>query len=210
MQRRIFLLIYTVAVAIHVSLAFNIDVTEPDVYTGEQKDFFGYKVLQFISGTNKGIIVTAPLQLNGSGGICKPSKNQDKNKCVNYEDVTVANKTIPVKHLGLSIAADYIGSQFTVCSPSVAHECNENSYLNSVCYTMTDDLREISSFKPAFEECTRKTVDLVFLFDGSASMTEDEFTKNKDFIVDIMKTLQNTSIKVTALLQHETFQNIYC
>uniref|UniRef100_A0A4W6DAS3 VWFA domain-containing protein n=1 Tax=Lates calcarifer TaxID=8187 RepID=A0A4W6DAS3_LATCA len=185
--------------SIHVSLAFNIDVTEPDVYTGEQNDFFGYKVLQFISGTNKGIIVTAPLQLNGSGGICKPGKNQDKNNCVSYKDVTVANKTIPVKHLGLSIAADYRGSQFTFL-------CDISS---NVCYTMTDELREISSFKPAFEECTRKTVDLVFLFDGSASMTEDEFTKNKDFIVDIMKTLQNTSIKVTALLQHETFQNIY-
>uniref|UniRef100_A0A4W6DAR3 VWFA domain-containing protein n=1 Tax=Lates calcarifer TaxID=8187 RepID=A0A4W6DAR3_LATCA len=181
---------------IHVSLAFNIDVTEPDVYTGEQNDFFGYKVLQFISGTNKGIIVTAPLQLNGSGGICKPGKNQDKNNCVSYK---VANKTIPVKHLGLSIAADYRGSQFTFL-------CDISS---NVCYTMTDELREISSFKPAFEECTRKTVDLVFLFDGSASMTEDEFTKNKDFIVDIMKTLQNTSIKFAAVQFSSNYNKVF-
>lgn len=40
--------------AIRVSLAFNIDMTEPDVYTGERKDFFGYKVVQFTSGTEKG------------------------------------------------------------------------------------------------------------------------------------------------------------
>ena len=49
----------------------------------------------------------------------------------------------------------------------------------------------------AFTDCTKKTVDLVFLFDGSASMTRDEFNKNKDFIVDIMNSIKNTSIKVT-------------
>lgn len=43
--------------AIPVSLAFNIDMTNPDVYKnddGDKNDFFGYKVLQFKSGTNKG------------------------------------------------------------------------------------------------------------------------------------------------------------
>ena len=40
--------------ATYVSLAFNIDMTKPVVYVGEQKDFFGYKVLQYSSGTNKG------------------------------------------------------------------------------------------------------------------------------------------------------------
>lgn len=53
-----------------------------------------------------------------------------------------------------------------------------------------------------FSDCTKKTVDLVFLFDGSLSMTKEEFHENKVFITDIMKSLDNTSIKVTALLQH--------
>lgn len=53
-----------------------------------------------------------------------------------------------------------------------------------------------------FSGCTKKTVDLVFLFDGSGSMTEADFEKNKDFIVDIMKSLNQTSVKVTALLPH--------
>ena len=45
-------------------------------------------------------------------------------------------------------------------------------------------------------ECTKKIVDLVFLFDGSGSMTTDEFDKNKGFINNIMTTLKNSSIKV--------------
>uniref|UniRef100_A0A8D3E145 VWFA domain-containing protein n=1 Tax=Scophthalmus maximus TaxID=52904 RepID=A0A8D3E145_SCOMX len=131
--------------AIPLSLAFNIDMTNPDVYTGEKKDFFGYKVLQFKSGSDKG----------------------------------------------------------------VAHECYQNSYLNSVCYKITDHLQTHSTFKPAFQECTKKTVDLVFLFDGSGSMKEEEFQKNKDFIEDIMNNLKNTSIKCAAVQFSTTHRRVF-
>ncbi|XP_026159746.1 integrin alpha-M [Mastacembelus armatus] len=193
-----FLLTYMVAVAIPVSLSFNIDITNPSVHIGERKDFFGYKVLQYMSGKDKGIIVTAPLQLNGSGGVCQQFKNQD-HKCFNPAAISLADKTIPVKNFGLTIAADSSGDQFTVCSPNVAHECYENSYVNSVCYKMTYHLQNVSSFKPTFQECTKKTVDLVFLFDGSLSMTTQEFEKNKGFINNIMDSLKNTSIKFAAV-----------
>uniref|UniRef100_A0AAQ5YWQ5 VWFA domain-containing protein n=1 Tax=Amphiprion ocellaris TaxID=80972 RepID=A0AAQ5YWQ5_AMPOC len=85
-----------------------------------------------------------------------------------------------------------------VCSPSVAHECYENSYLNSICYNINDQFEQ-KSFMPNFQDCTKKTVDLVFLFDGSKSMTEDEFKQNKVFIKDIMDSLKNTSIKFAAV-----------
>ncbi|XP_034388003.1 integrin alpha-M isoform X2 [Cyclopterus lumpus] len=202
-EQRIFLLTYMVAVAIPVSLTFNIDTTPQDVYIGEQNDFFGYKVLQFMSGTDKGIIVTAPLRLNGSGSMCKPDQNQQI-QCFTPEDTT-----IPVKHFGLSIAEDAKRSEFTVCSPSVVHECNENSYVNGVCYTITNQLQQISSFKTAFQECTKKTVDLVFLFDGSRSMSEDEFNKNKDFIVDIMNSLKNSSIKFAAVQFSTEYRKVF-
>ncbi|XP_054460569.1 integrin alpha-D [Anoplopoma fimbria] len=202
-QRRISLLTYLVAFAIPVSLTFNIDTTPVDVYEGEQKDFFGYKVLQFMSGTEKGIIVTAPLKLNGTGGICKRDQNQMV-KCFNPKDTT-----IPVKHFGLSIAENSKRSEFTVCSPSVVHECNDNSYVNGVCYNITNQLEEISSFRPAFQDCTKKTVDLVFLFDGSRSMTEGEFRENINFIVDIMNSLKNSSIKFAAVQFSADYRKVF-
>ncbi|XP_076583441.1 integrin alpha-M-like [Chaetodon auriga] len=208
-QYHSFLLIYLVTVAIRISLAFNVDMTNPDVYVGEQKDFFGYKVLQYMSGTNKGVIVTAPLQLNGSGGICKPDQAQNNIHCFNPKEISLTGTTIPVKHLGLSIAEDPTHSQFTVCSPSAVHECYENSYLNSVCYKLTNDLHQISSFMPAFQDCTKKTVDLVFLFDGSGSMTTTEFDKNKNFIVDIMNSLKNTSIKFAAVQFSTDYRKVF-
>ncbi|XP_041640847.1 integrin alpha-D [Cheilinus undulatus] len=204
-QVDIFLLSYMVAAALPTFLAFNINLKDPEVYAGEQKDFFGYKVLQFKSGTDKGFIVSAPLKRNGTGGICKP----DLSRCFSPPEFPLTNGTVPVKHFGLSIAEDPTSSSFTVCSPSIAHECDENTYLNSVCYQMTDQLQAVSSFKPLFQKCTEKVVDLVFLFDGSASMNEKEFNKNKDFIVDIMKSLTSTSIKFAAVQFSTTYRKVF-
>ncbi|KAK7930755.1 hypothetical protein WMY93_007150 [Mugilogobius chulae] len=53
--------------------------------------------------------------------------------------------------------------------------------------------------EPAFQDCTKKTVDLVFLFDGSSSQKQFEFEENKVFIEDIMAGLKNTSIKFAAV-----------
>lgn len=53
-------LLFSVA-AISMSSAFNIDVTNSDIISGEKKDFFGYKVLQFMSSTNKGWVIKAAL-----------------------------------------------------------------------------------------------------------------------------------------------------
>uniref|UniRef100_A0A1A8I5U1 Integrin, alpha L (Antigen CD11A (p180), lymphocyte function-associated antigen 1, alpha polypeptide) n=1 Tax=Nothobranchius kuhntae TaxID=321403 RepID=A0A1A8I5U1_NOTKU len=195
------------AAVISVSSAFNIDVTHSTVHSGEQKDFFGYKVLQFRSSENKGIIITAPLRSNGSGGIFRQAQDKKEN-WFSPDDLSETNSTF-IKHLGLSIAADPTGSQFTVCSPSLVHECHKNSYLNSLCYNITDDLQQVSSFTPLFQKCTKKTVNLVFLFDGSASMTKAEFNKNKDFINEIMINLKNTSIKFAAVQFSLTFRTVF-
>ncbi|KAM6940479.1 integrin alpha-L-like [Xenentodon cancila] len=200
---------YVVAAAavLTASLAFNVDFTNPEVYDGKQEDFFGYKVLQFSSTSKKGVIVTAPLQLNGSGGICKYDKDNSE-KCFRPNDPFETNATA-VRYFGLSVAAEPCGTRFTVCSPSFAHECHKNTYLNSLCYNVSDELEQLSSFKPVFQDCTKKTVDLVFLFDGSGSMTKEEFIKNKDFIVNIMDSLKNTSIKFAAVQFSSRYRKVF-
>lgn len=45
-------------------------------------------------------------------------------------------------------------------------------------------------------ECTKRDINLVFLFDGSGSMKSEEFILNKNFIRKIMTKLSNSSIKV--------------
>uniref|UniRef100_A0A667Y0X9 VWFA domain-containing protein n=1 Tax=Myripristis murdjan TaxID=586833 RepID=A0A667Y0X9_9TELE len=163
-----------------------------DIYPGEPEDFFGYKVLQFMFGEDKGVLVTAPLKQNGSGAICRYDESQ-KSRCFVPE-----GRTLPLKHFGLSIAEDSTRSQFTVCSPSLVHECYQNSFLHGACFNFDNQLQEIFNFTPAFEKCTKKTVDLAFLFDGSESMATEEFQENINFIESIMHGLKNSSIKFAA------------
>ncbi|XP_054897377.1 integrin alpha-D isoform X2 [Poeciliopsis prolifica] len=145
-----------------------------------------------MSPKNKGVIVTAPLRRNGSGGISK--LNQDGTELW-FDD---SSHSYSPKHLGLSITTD-AESRFIACSPSLAHPCDENVYLNSLCYNISDDLKPLSSFMPLFQKCIEKVVNLVFLFDGSESMTTEEFDQNKKFIINIMNQLKNTSFKFAAV-----------
>uniref|UniRef100_A0A674DUQ0 Integrin alpha-L-like n=1 Tax=Salmo trutta TaxID=8032 RepID=A0A674DUQ0_SALTR len=198
------LLTWMTAMAVS-SMAFNIDEANPKIYKGEEQDFFGYKVLQFISDKEKGIMVSAPYQKNGSGGICRCA--QDRTNCT---DCYTPQETDTIKYIGLSMAGQPTSPPtFTACSPGLAHECDGNFYLNSICYQFNSQLHITSNFTPAFQECTKKIVDLVFLFDGSGSMTRDEFHQNKVFINNIMTTLTNSSIKFAAVQFSSTAKTVF-
>ncbi|KAI2668873.1 Integrin alpha-M [Labeo rohita] len=102
-----------------------------------------------------------------------------------------------VRFFGMSAAVS--SAAVTSCSPYVPHECDGNSYLNGVCYQFNSSSQAVSNFTAAYQECTKREVNLVFLFDGSSSMKAHEFQMNKDFIKNIMKTLSNSSIKFAAV-----------
>ncbi|KAI2644814.1 Integrin alpha-L [Labeo rohita] len=53
--------------------------------------------------------------------------------------------------------------------------------------------------KKAKRKCTKREVNVVFLFDGSSSMRTHEFQMNKDFIKNVMKELSDSSIKFAAV-----------
>ncbi|KAI2645189.1 Integrin alpha-L [Labeo rohita] len=68
------------------------------------------------------------------------------------------------------------------CGPYFSPECDGNSYLIGACYQFNSSLQAISNFTVAYQECTKREVNVVFLFDGSSSMRTHEFQMNKDFI----------------------------
>ncbi|XP_042075511.1 integrin alpha-L isoform X2 [Haplochromis burtoni] len=177
-------LICAVAVATSVCLAFNIDTTATRIFTTEQKDFFQNKVLQLLSDKNNGTLVTAPEQL-GHEETCTSDLNLTHN-CIIVPEIWPEHMQVPIRQFGLSISEDAMRSQITVCSPRAVHPHSGNSSLNKVCYKMK------LGRGPSTQERTNKSVEVVFLFDGSASMSEREFKKNKDFIVEIMGSLRDT------------------
>uniref|UniRef100_UPI00398EE7F8 integrin alpha-11-like n=1 Tax=Pristiophorus japonicus TaxID=55135 RepID=UPI00398EE7F8 len=57
------------ALVVMMANSFNIDTSKPDIIQGNADAYFGYRVLQFGAGSNPGIIVSAPLERNGSRNI---------------------------------------------------------------------------------------------------------------------------------------------
>ncbi|XP_062866546.1 integrin alpha-D [Trichomycterus rosablanca] len=162
-------------------------------FSGSADDFFGYRVLQYRSDNLKQIIVSAPLHTNQSGAIYT-CREEEQNCTLLYQPGLEG-----LKFFGLSVAVTSSPSaSFTSCSPSLVHECDGNSYLNGVCSQFNSSLNPVSTFTSAYEECTKSNVNLVFMFDGSSSMRDEDFKKNKDFIWDIVTKLKNTSIQFAA------------
>ncbi|CAL9700891.1 unnamed protein product [Knipowitschia caucasica] len=201
-------LLYMCTTAVSISSAFNIDLRQPEVYDGDKRDFFGFKVLQIGSKDNKGIVVTAPLYMNGTGAVYLRGKGLEPPPFT-PKVVLVEKEELPIKHFGLSMAKDRTQSHFTVCSPNVVKICHENSYMNSVCYSLSEQLQPQLVHRPVYKGCTKKTVDLAFLFDGSTSMKKEEFESNKDFIEDIMSNLKNTSIKFAAVQFATDYRTVF-
>ncbi|KAJ8264628.1 hypothetical protein GJAV_G00151440 [Gymnothorax javanicus] len=184
------------AAIVSFSVAFTIDDSNPKSFRGntDETAYFGYKALQYKHGREKWIIASAPMFGNGNGSIYKCSTNTTHCEPFHMGEIS------PTKSTGIALdISNTSPGQITTCSPNLVHECGSNSYLNGICYHFKDNFKFVDSIKPAFQECTKRKVDLAFLFDGSESLKGDDFQRNKNFIDDIMKTLSNTSIQFAAM-----------
>ncbi|KAL7845132.1 hypothetical protein AOLI_G00233240 [Acnodon oligacanthus] len=185
--------------AVTASDGFNIDVTDPERFSGSEEGFFGYRVLQYQSDSDKQIIVSAPLTRStnekASGAIYSCTPNTANCTLLYQQDSRDA------QFFGISMAARPPPSAgLTSCSPSLAHDCDGNSYLSGICYHFNSQLDSMTNnTMVAFQECTKSVVNLVFLFDGSSSMSSRAFNQNKEFIWKITTQLKNSSIQFAAV-----------
>ncbi|XP_018606218.2 integrin alpha-M [Scleropages formosus] len=184
-----------------LSMEFSIDDKNPKIFSTDEPDF-GYKVLQYRSEQEKWIVASAPLGNNGTGKVYKCAK--DACEPLHLE------ASSSIKSIGMSMAAKSSSpAQFTACSPGMIHECDKNAYMNGICYNFNERLNLISNITPSFQECTKRKVDLVFLFDGSESVTEKDFEQSKRFILNIMNFLKNTSVQFAAVQFSITAKTVF-
>ncbi|XP_023680858.2 integrin alpha-L [Paramormyrops kingsleyae] len=171
-------------------IAFNIDENDIKIYDLDGKDYSGYQVLQYRSENEKWIIVSAPLGNNGAGKIYK----------CDHKDCTalpLQESNYTIKSIGLSLAA--MSEEITACGAGMAWECDQNTHLNGICYQFNKTLEFRDKITPGYQECTKNQADLVFLFDGSESLTADDFNMTKEFIKEIMANLSKTSFQFAAV-----------
>ncbi|KAB0394843.1 hypothetical protein E2I00_008078, partial [Balaenoptera physalus] len=152
---------------------------------------FGYRVLQ----VGNGVVVGAPGEGNNMGNLYQCQLGTGH--CL---PVRLSSSNYTSKYLGMTLATDPTSDSLLACDPGLSRTCDQNIYLSGLCYLFHQNLRgPVLQGHPGYQECIKGNVDLVFLFDGSRSLQQDEFQKILDFMKDVMKKLSNSSYQFAAV-----------
>ncbi|XP_044868881.1 integrin alpha-D-like [Mauremys mutica] len=179
------------------SRGFSVDVEGPVTFQ-EAARGFGHSVVQFGSASARGLLVGAPLQtgnVNETGKVykCDPGSR----RC---QEIPIQRPPDAVNmSLGLSLAAR--GSNLLACGPTVHQACGENMYIKGYCFLLDQSLRQLQRIPDTLAECPRHATDIALLIDGSSSIEEEDFTKMKTFLSEIMKRFHSTDTQF-ALMQY--------
>ncbi|XP_047569508.1 integrin alpha-X isoform X2 [Lutra lutra] len=183
------------------SLCFNLDTDQPTIFLMDSAGF-GYSVVQY---GNTWVVVGAPQEIKGTNqtgslyrcdysmGKCEPIHLQIPPEAVNMS-------------LGLSLAASTSPSQLLACGPTVHHTCRENMYLMGFCFLMGTSSWQAQRFPAALQECPRQEQDIVFLIDGSGSISSQDFTKMLNFVKAVMSQFQKPSTQFSLMQFSDKFR----
>lgn len=175
------------------ALGYNIDVSLTTLFSSEINRQFGYQVLQIGKGSEARVVVGAPGEQNTTGAVYQCSMQSKTCQAIPLDGSS------GVSHLGLTLASNPQGSQMIACGPGLAQQCDKNLYVSGLCYLLDAKLNKPQSIITGYQKCLKANVDLVFLFDGSASMKSDEFKDIKEFMIDAMEKLRNQTIHFAAV-----------
>ncbi|XP_030066220.1 integrin alpha-X [Microcaecilia unicolor] len=182
------------------SQSFNIDTESPTVFSGDKKGYFGYKVVQLKADGFPWLVVSAPLEdgtpWNRTGAIYQCSYTSKT--CTPI----VLNNTLPIS-LGLTLATEEVSARGLIaCGPTYSHLCEENMFLNGICYIFNDKLHVTEEIRPSYKECV-SGVDAVILYDDSMSISSIDFHRMQRFMIDLIKHFQDANI-LFAVVQFST------
>ncbi|KAL6046403.1 hypothetical protein STEG23_021364, partial [Scotinomys teguina] len=141
------------------------------------------------------VVVGAPGEGNSTGSLyeCHPSSGS-------CHQLSLPGSNFTSKYLGMTLATDATDGSLLACDPGLSRTCDQNTYLSGQCYLFPQSLGgPMLQGCPAYQECMKGKVDLVFLFDGSGSMNKNDFGKILDFMKDVMRKLSNTSYQFAAV-----------
>ncbi|KAM9267492.1 integrin alpha-L [Morus bassanus] len=168
--------------------AFNVHQVPHRVLTHNGTRSFGHQVLQ-LNGSR--LMVGAPAEVGDGGRLFRCEV--ESGNCVEVEMEGNSTET----HMGMALARD--GDITIACGPGLTRECDRNVYTSGLCLLLDPQLKPQQVLAPGYQGCLLGMVDLVFLFDGSNSMSPEQFGAIRDFMVDVMEKLANTSIHFGAV-----------
>ncbi|XP_066131842.1 integrin alpha-X isoform X1 [Saccopteryx bilineata] len=183
------------------SLCFNLDTNRPTTFRVDSAGF-GQSVVQY---GDSWVVVGAPQEIktpNQTGGLyrcdysrasCEPVPLQVPPEAVNMS-------------LGLSLTAAVNPPRLLACGPTVHHACKENMYLTGFCFLLAASSRPDQRLPATLQECPRQEQDIVFLIDGSGSISYINFAKMLSFVRAVMSQFQRPDAQFSLMQFSSTFR----
>nr|XP_051690911.1 integrin alpha-X isoform X1 [Oryctolagus cuniculus] len=189
------------SVALASAFCFNLDTEKLTTFRMPSTGF-GHSVAQYASSwvvVGAPQEITAPNQTGGlyqcdyGSGLCVPIQLQVPPEAVNMS-------------LGLSLAASTSPSQLLACGPTVQHACRENMHLTGFCFLLDQTSQQPRMFPTALQECPKLEQDIVFLIDGSGSISFSNFATMKNFVKAVMSQFPRPSTQFSLMQFSNEFQ----
>ncbi|KAJ8399976.1 hypothetical protein AAFF_G00407060 [Aldrovandia affinis] len=182
---------------------FNVD---PDAWKSfnNPATAFGYRVIQ---ANRMSLLVSAPLHYN-----------QDKTGTVyncNVRSSTCSQISIQVPShginmsLGLSMSKDPTSEKTLVCGPTIRRDCFSITTYNGMCFQLNERLIASGTGVPqSLRDCPHGT-DIVFLMDGSGSVSPLDFSEMKDFVIKMIEQLLGRNSQFAVMQYSNRFQTVF-
>ncbi|KAF4015775.1 hypothetical protein G4228_007371 [Cervus hanglu yarkandensis] len=189
------------------SFCFNLDTEQPTTFRVDSPGF-GHSVIQYA----KWLVVGAPQEVkaaNQTGGLYRCDYSMRSCEAIPLQ---VPPEAVNMS-LGLSMAATTNPFQLLACGPTVHHACRENMHLTGICFLLASPFRQVQRIPAALQECPKQDQDIVFLIDGSGSISSWDFNKMLNFVKAMMSQFQRPSSQFslvqfsTKTTQHFTFKD---
>ncbi|XP_048383708.2 integrin alpha-1 isoform X2 [Stegostoma tigrinum] len=180
---------------LQLARSFNVDVKNPMVFTGSQRDMFGYAVKQFENNEGKWLLIGSPWEgqpINRTGDVYKcPTFKTSNPECMklNLAEFLTVPEITEVKEnmtLGMSLTLNPKAG-FLTCGPLYSYKCGGLYYTAGACLNVSSTFQAINTIAPTVKAC-KSRLDIVIVLDGSNSIYP--WTSVNNFLIKLLEKIE--------------------
>ncbi|XP_072568789.1 integrin alpha-M-like [Paramormyrops kingsleyae] len=172
---RIFICLF---LAPKLGITFNVNPIPWKTFEVSPNTAFGYKVIQLDKNR---LLVSDPLMGYDGQKRGRIYRCETENSECSEVPITVPEYAVNMS-LGLSMVKDPTSSNTLACGPTIPRDCSSFTTYNGMCFQLSGQLVPGSGIPSSLKDCPVSDTDIVFLIDGSGSVSPGDFDRMKMFM----------------------------
>nr|XP_023652302.1 integrin alpha-M-like isoform X3 [Paramormyrops kingsleyae] len=159
---------------------FNVNPIPWKTFEVSPNTAFGYKVIQLDKNR---LLVSDPLMRYDEKYRGRIYRCETGNTACSKVSITVPEYAVNMS-LGLSMVKDPTSSNTLACGPTIPRDCSSFTTYNGMCFQLSGQLVAGSGIPSSLKDCP--VSDIVFLIDGSGSVSTGDFDRMKMFMKNLI------------------------